>query len=231
MKKKSDIVTFSGQTTYRATTAVGTTTDGAYVQLTVAGNSSAIFGSEIATVSTLFARYRVNRLRIEVGGTAWGTTRRFLGVKYVGENTGAPGVVSCLSLLDGQNSAVALSPQTSHNAVLELNNKQLAASGLEWRECDDSAEALGVYGELTIVSDSAEFVYVHFTWDISFMNLASSGLHLTPPIARALTSGVFTPSALRSIMDLRQQKPAVQKVEEDDWETVSIRRPRAKPGI
>lgn len=176
---------------------VGTTTSGSYVQLTVAGNSSAIFGAEIATVSTLFARYKINKLKVSVGYHP-SSTNRYSGVRYVGENTAAPGVVTCLSLLDGTHSAASMAPSV-RNAFISLNTRDLAASGLEWRECDDSAEALGVYGELTVVQELAGAIFLHFEWDISFADLASSGLHLLPPQAvhAMATRG---PSALHRLM-------------------------------
>lgn len=183
----SEIVRFRGKTTFQSTTAVGTTTAGSYVQLTVSGNSSAIVGAEMATVSSLFARYRLNSLAVEVGWLS-SSSNRYAGVKYIGEDTAAPGVVTCLSILDGQHSVVATAPMVKRPR-LALSGKELASSGLPWRECDSATEALGTYGELTVIQELPGAIFVTFHWDISFADLASSGLHAIPPKAiRALSA-------------------------------------------
>lgn len=211
-----EIVRFRGKTTFQSTTAVGTTTAGSYVQLTVAGNSSAIVGAEIATVSTLFARYRLNSLHVEVG-TVFSATNRYCGVKYIGEDTAAPGVVTSLSLLDGTNSAIAVAPMVKRPR-LSLSGKELASSGLQWRECDDSAEALGKYGELTVIQEVAGAIFITFTWDISFADLASSGLHSLPP--RALR-GV----SAAKLLQLGSREPSVPRLlRAEEKEYVEVRR-------
>lgn len=198
----TEIVRFRGKTTVSSTTVVGTTTAGSYVQITVAGNSSAIVGAEIATVSTLFARYRLNSLAVEVG-VASSSTNRYWGVKYIGEDSAAPGVVTCLSLLDGTQSAVCTAPQVKR-ARLALSGKELASSGLPWRECDDSTEALGRYGELTVVQENAGSLIITFHWDISFADLASSGLHSLPPRA-------FRGVSAKQLLRLGSQEPSVPR--------------------
>ncbi len=211
----SEIVRFRGVTTFQSTTAVGTTTAGSYVQLTVAGNSSAIVGAEMATVSSLFARYRINKLVVEVG-TVFSASNRYCGVKYIGEDTGAPGVVTCLSLLDGNQSAIAVAPMVKRPR-LELSAKELAASGLAWRECDSATEALGVYGELTVIQEAAGAIFVTFHWDISFADLASSGLHSLPPqVLRSMSA--------KKLLRFGSQEPSVPRPldrhEEKDYVSV-----------
>lgn len=218
-------VRFRGQTTFQSSTAVGTTTAGSYVQLTVAGNSSAIFGAEIASMSSLFSRYRLNSLKVSVG-QVFGATNRYLGVKYISENTSAPGVVTCLSLMDGDHSAVAMAPQVTP-AVLKLSSKELDKSGILWRECDDSAENLGVYGELTIIQELAGAIFVHFEWDISFADLAPSSIHLAP-FGKAL--GKMRPTDLIRLAGPLPPRDSM-KVEEEDFQPVRTPAPSPNPTV
>jgi len=185
MSRNNDIVTFKGQNTFQSTTAVGTTTAGSFVQLSVAGNSSAIFGAEIATVSTLFSRYRIKHLSVHVWCGSNATTNRYWGVKYIPEDTSAPGVVTCLSLLAGSESAVQAYPST-RPASLHLSGRELDVSGIQWRECDDSAENVGTYGELTIIQEAAGAIHVTYDWTIEFTGFAASGLHLERGVQAAI---------------------------------------------
>ncbi len=164
-------------------------------------------------------------------GTYASSTNRYWGVKYIGEDTTTPGVVTCLSLLDGQNSAVAVYPQVIP-ATLKLTGKQLAASGLEWRECDDATEGLGTYGELTIINESAsQPVFVTFEWDISFANLASSGLHLSPAVVKAhARAGLRSLAQLASSRTLPPLLLEQERKEDEQFELVTVRLPKKVVG-
>lgn len=232
-KHHDEFVRIHGRTTYAATTAVGTTTAGAYVQLTVAANSSAIFGAEIATMSTLFARYKVEKLGIKVA-TYSKNTNRYWGVKYTAEAAAAPGTVTCLSLMDGPLSDVRVAPEVTQ-ANLVLQAKDLDTSGIEWRETDQTTENLGSYGTLTVINElSSEPVFVTFDWVIVMAGLGSSSLHALPP--KALRG--LTPKQVNSLARFYESPVALvplgrnsdhiglqQAIREDDeWETVSVRR-------
>ncbi len=236
---QKDIVTFRGRTAWQVTTAVGTLTAGAYSQLTVAGNSAAVFGGEVSTISTLFSRYRVPHLRVRVW-TFPSSTNRYWGVKYVPENAGTPGTVTALRIMDGDMSAFQASPSTKP-AELALSGKELDVSGIQWRECDDAAENFGTYGVLTAITEAAGFAVIEFEWTIEFAGFAYSGIHLSPPALRAVLKGSpkAVLSTLKSLKEMRATQPEfapplapIESEKKDDYETVVVREVvQRKPGF
>ncbi len=242
MPNNMDIVTLRGQTTYNPTTAVGTTTAGAYVELTVAGNSAAIFGAEVSTLSTLFSRYRIKSLGVAIG-TSPTSTNRYWGVKYIPEDAGTPGVVTCLSLLSGDQSACEMSPSV-RPARLQLGQKELDASGLAWREVDDATENLGTYGSLLIVTEQAgSNCFVQFSWVIQFDLMGYSGFLMNRKVAKVAAAAGSPTRLLTTLKALHKKGALLPRVkpkplemlsvqeEESDTETVVVREVvRARPG-
>ncbi len=230
-----EFVRIHGRTSYQAATAVGTLTTGAYVQLTVAANSSAIFGAEIATLSTVFSRYKVEKLGVRVCSPLNSSTNRYYGVKYVPEDAATPGTVTALSLLDGPLSAVRCDPEVLP-AELILRSGDLDVSGILWRECDQTSENTGSYGELTVINEnSSSPVFVTFDWTIVFAGMGYSGFHAIPPKnlrglnAKQLASlAAFyrSPSALVPLGSgaIRKDASPPKVVRDDEWETVSVLR-------